>query len=65
MQLHVRRRPVTVSIDRVKPAYILNGADHGNYTFNPTVDATPAVAQPATRTTCSGRHLHFPARFNI
>jgi hypothetical protein len=64
MPLLVRGRPVTVSIDRVKPTYILNGPDRGNYFF-PPVDLTPAIAQPATRTTRSGRHIHFPVRFNI
>jgi hypothetical protein len=36
------RRPVTVSTDRVKPAYILNGTDRGSK-FN-----RPAAAPPAT-----------------
>jgi hypothetical protein len=39
MQLLVRRRPVTVLIDRVKPAYILNWTDHGN-NFSPPVNET-------------------------
>jgi hypothetical protein len=39
---------VTVSTDRVKSAYILNGTDDGNNTFNPMVNATPAAAPPAT-----------------
>jgi hypothetical protein len=65
LQLLVRERPVTVSTERVKPPYILNN------TFNPPVGATPVVAPPATppqsttRTTRSGRHIHFSARFNI
>jgi cleavage and polyadenylation specificity factor subunit 1 len=67
LQLLVRRRPVTVSTDRVKPTYVLNGTDRGNTTF----DATPAVApptmspSPAAQTTCSDRHVRFPAIFNI
>jgi hypothetical protein len=60
IQLLVRGRHVTVSIDRVKLAYILNGNDHGIYTFNTTVDATPAVTHPATQTTRSGGHIHSP-----
>jgi hypothetical protein len=67
----VHGTPVTVSTERVKLAYILNGTDSGTNTFNPAVDATPAVAalatlpQPVTRTTRSGRHVHFTDRFNI
>jgi hypothetical protein len=33
-------RPVTVSTNRVKPAYMLNETDHGTTTFNPAVDTT-------------------------
>jgi hypothetical protein len=71
LRLLVRRRPVTVSTARVKPAYVLNGTDRGNSTFNPPVNATPAVAspaiqpQPSTRPTCSGYHIHFTAHFII
>jgi hypothetical protein len=71
LQLIVRLRPVTVSADRVRSAYILNGTDRGNNSFNPPVDATPTVAPPATPplpatcTTRSGRHINFPARFKI
>jgi hypothetical protein len=66
MKLLVRRRPATVSNDRVKPAYILNGIDRGNNTFRPPVDATLDVAppatqpQPTTRTTRSVRHILYP-----
>jgi hypothetical protein len=48
LQLLVCGRPVTVSTDRIKLAYILNGTDRGNNTFNPPVEGTPAVATPAT-----------------
>jgi cleavage and polyadenylation specificity factor subunit 1 len=70
LQLLVRERPVTVSTDRVKPAYTLNGTDRGS-NFNPPVSTSPAAApsatppQPSTRTTHSGRHIHFPAPLNI
>jgi hypothetical protein len=65
LQLLVCERPVTVSIDRVKPVYILNEANRRNNP-NPPAIATPAIAppatarQPPTTTTCSGRHIHFP-----
>jgi hypothetical protein len=56
LQLLVRGRPVTVSTDRVKPAYILNETNRGNNP-NPPAIATPATPpQPPTKTTCSGRH---------
>jgi cleavage and polyadenylation specificity factor subunit 1 len=69
LELLVRGSPVTVSADRVKPSYMLSGTDRRNNSFHPPVDATPIVAPsatptlPATRTTRSGRHTHFPARF--
>jgi hypothetical protein len=69
LQLLIRRRPVTVSTDRVKPAYILNEIICRNLT--PPVIATPVIAppamppQPPTKTTCSGRHIYFPFRVNI
>jgi hypothetical protein len=71
LQLLVRGRPITVSTDTVKPAYILNGTDRRNTTFNPAVDATLAVAPPAmppsptTQDTHSNHHVHFPTVFNI
>jgi hypothetical protein len=69
-QLLVRARPVTVSTKRVKPAYVLNETNRGNNP-NPPAIATPAIAppatppQPPTKTTRSGRHIHFPSRFNV
>jgi hypothetical protein len=68
--LLVRGRPVTVSTDRVKPAYIINGTNRGS-NFNLPVATSPAAApsatppQPSIRTTRSGRHIHFPAHLNI
>jgi cleavage and polyadenylation specificity factor subunit 1 len=72
MQILVRDRPVTVSTNRVKPAYILNeiGCGTTTTTFNPSADAAPVAAPhaatppPVARTTRSGRHVCFPARFN-
>jgi hypothetical protein len=64
-QLLVRGKPVTVSADRVKPAYVLNEADCGRAIFNPSASATPGIAPPpATQTTRCGRSVRFPARFN-
>jgi cleavage and polyadenylation specificity factor subunit 1 len=39
-------KPVTVSADRAKPAYILNETDCGNNTFNPSASAAPATPSP-------------------
>jgi hypothetical protein len=70
LQLLMRGKPVTVSKDRVKPAYILNETNRRNNSNQPTA-ATPAIAppatppQPPTTTTRSGRHVHFPACFNL
>jgi cleavage and polyadenylation specificity factor subunit 1 len=70
LQLLVCERPVTVSTDRVKPAYTLNGTDPGS-NINPPVSTPPAAAtsatppQPFTKITRSGRRIHFPARFDI
>jgi hypothetical protein len=47
LQLLVCRRPVTVSTDRVKPAYILNKTNCVN-NLNPPAIATPAIVPPAT-----------------
>jgi hypothetical protein len=63
--LFVRCKPVTVSADRVMPAYVLNLADCGSTIFNPSASATPSIApSPATQTTCCGRRVRFPSRFN-
>jgi hypothetical protein len=72
MKILKRGIPVTVSTDRVKPAYMLNETGRGTTpkTFNPAADATPAADPQAVppptiiRTTRSGRHVRFPARFN-
>jgi hypothetical protein len=65
LQLLVRGNAVTVSADRVKPAYVLNEADCGSTIFNPLASATPDIAPPpATQATCSGRRVRFPARLS-
>ena len=71
LQILVRGRPVNVSTDRFKPAYMLNETGRGTTTTcNPLADATPASAPYAApppsvaHTTRSGCHVHFPARFN-
>jgi cleavage and polyadenylation specificity factor subunit 1 len=65
LQLLVRGKLVTMSADRVKPAYMLNEADCGSTIFDPLDSATPDIAPPpATQTTRSGRRFRFPARFN-
>jgi hypothetical protein len=72
IKILVRGRPITVSTDRVNAAYILNETTRGTTTkiFNATADATPGVGPhavpptPIIRTTRSGRHVCFPARFN-
>jgi hypothetical protein len=47
LQPRVRERPVTMSADGVKLAYIIKGTDRGN-NFNPPAPATPAIVPPAT-----------------
>jgi cleavage and polyadenylation specificity factor subunit 1 len=65
LQLLVSGKPVTVSADRVKPAYILNEADCGSTIFNPLAISTPNTAPPpAIQTTHSSRHVRFPARLS-
>jgi hypothetical protein len=75
LNLLVRSKPITVSADRVKPAYIFNEVDFKNTDCNPAVKPKPPIPPPATppatssppsatRTTHSGRHVHFPARFS-
>jgi hypothetical protein len=49
MQLLVRGKPVTVSADRVKPAYILNEATCRNTTSNRNPATVPPTAPPPRR----------------
>jgi hypothetical protein len=39
----VRGKPLTVSADRVKPAYIFNEADFRNTVYNPALTAMPPI----------------------
>lgn len=65
-------KQITMSADRVKPAYILEETWHSTTTNTsnsptqphgaPVADATPATQ--VLRTTSSSRSIHFPACFN-
>jgi hypothetical protein len=64
LPLLVRGKPVTVSADRVKPAYLLdqpgNGSRTSNFPANTIPAPTPAATSPpptASQTTRSGRHV--------
>jgi len=64
----VRGRQVTVSTDRVKPAYTLEETQHdtGSPQAQPCSASTKPFATPIQppRTTRSGRAVHFPYRFS-
>jgi len=72
IQDYWRGKQITMSADRVKPAYILEETWHSTTTNTsnspaqhhraPVADATPATR--ALRTTSSGCSIHFPACFN-
>lgn len=55
-KLQLPNRRLSVSIDRLKPAYLLNDALSGDV----TIDHAPAIKQ-----TRSGRAVHPPTRFNL
>jgi hypothetical protein len=63
LQLLMYGRPITVSADRVKLAYTLNGTDCGNK-FNPTAAATLAIA-PAVTMPQPSTKLHAPVATSI
>jgi cleavage and polyadenylation specificity factor subunit 1 len=74
LQLLVCGKPITISTERVKPAYIFNEAV-SRPVCNPGVNTLPDSVPPATppaksspptdiRTTRSGRYVHFPVRFS-
>jgi hypothetical protein len=65
LQLSMRGKSVSVSADRVKPAYMLNETGHGtDTTETPPRPVPQAAASPDTRTTRSRRHVRFTARYN-
>jgi hypothetical protein len=64
MKLLVRGKPITVSIDRVKPAYVLNEAGCRNTPSSGYLASTVLPLPPTPRhITHSGRHVRFPVRF--
>jgi hypothetical protein len=70
LNLLVNGKPITVSFDKVKPAYIINEESSGNTVSKAAATATPATAPSqiptppsTTKTTCSGHHVDFPVRF--
>jgi transposase InsO family protein len=70
LKLLVRGKPITVSADRMKPAYIFNEDDSGHNTSKPAASAAPTTTPSdipthptTTKTTCSGRHVGFPVHF--
>jgi cleavage and polyadenylation specificity factor subunit 1 len=70
MRLAIKGRTVTVSTDRVKPAYIMvETHDHAATSQAPLDQATQPAPQPSTpsqpvsRTTRSGRSIRLPVRF--
>jgi cleavage and polyadenylation specificity factor subunit 1 len=70
MRIAINGRTVTVSTDRVKPAYIMvETHDHAATSQAPTDQATKPAPQPSTpsqpvsRTTRSGRRIRLPVRF--
>ena len=72
MRIAMNGRPVTVSTDRVKPAYIMAETDSRTVTAQAPQEQTtqPATqsstpSPPATLTTRCGRRVRFPARFNV
>jgi hypothetical protein len=66
----MRGRSVTVSPDRVKPAYTLNETDHGPTHTKPAATPTVATASPTTpappttRISRSGLQVRFPTRYS-
>lgn len=72
LRIAINGRPVTVSTDRVKPAYTTVDTDGRTVTARapPEQKLQPAPqprapSPPTTQTTRSGRRVRFPARFNV
>jgi hypothetical protein len=53
----VRGKPVTVSADRVKPAYVLKEADCGSTIFNLSASVAPGISSYTDYTLRSPRSL--------
>jgi hypothetical protein len=71
LQIFSLGKHITVSADRVKPAYVLKGTESESTTFNPSGSATQSIApwatqppSPVTQTTRFGRHFLFSALIN-
>jgi cleavage and polyadenylation specificity factor subunit 1 len=72
MRININGRPVTVSTDRVKPAYIVVETNDCTVTTRappeqtaPPMPEPSSLSLPATRTTCSSHQVRFPARFIV
>jgi hypothetical protein len=70
LKLLVRGKPITVSAERVKPAYIFNEDESGHTISQHADTATPTKAPPdiptppsAIKTTDFGWHVHLPVCF--
>jgi hypothetical protein len=68
MRIAINGLPVTVSTDRVRPAYIMVQPDGRTMAARAIAEQTtqpaPQPSPPATQTTRSGRRVRFPAQFN-
>lgn len=67
-KVQLPNRQVEVSIDRLKPAFLVNHNEHETtrqiITANPNIPPSPASI-PGTRTTRRGRIIHRPVRYLI
>ncbi|XP_046392193.1 uncharacterized protein LOC124160402 [Ischnura elegans] len=69
-RIRVHGKETTVSIDRLKPAHLLDGdierpaqkPEEGSTSADPLEAAGPILQESATTTTRSGRRVHFPKK---